>query len=115
MIRPADREDIGLASKLFRSLGDPMRLSIIQILANGERRVTDLVDELGSSQANVSGHLACLKDCGLVSDRPEGRAVFYALAHPELFDLLRTAEALLARSGQEIALCPNDPWDGVPR
>ena len=45
-----------------------MRLAIIEILADGERRVTDLVDVLGSSQPNVSGHLACLKDCGLVAD-----------------------------------------------
>ncbi|HEY8544275.1 MAG TPA: metalloregulator ArsR/SmtB family transcription factor, partial [Acidimicrobiales bacterium] len=76
-------------------------------LATGERRVTDLVAELHTSQPNVSGHLACLKDCGLVTDRPQGRAVWYRLARPELFDLLRSAEALLDATGVEIALCPN--------
>ncbi|MDE0803315.1 MAG: metalloregulator ArsR/SmtB family transcription factor [Acidimicrobiales bacterium] len=105
--RPFERADIGVASRLFRSLGDPMRLAIVEILADGERRVTDLVQELGSSQANVSGHLACLKECGLVIDRPHGRSVFYRLEHEELFDLLRSAEALVARTGDEIALCPN--------
>ena len=105
--RPSERSDVELASKLFRSLGDPMRLAIIEILADGERRVTDLVDVLGSSQPNVSGHLACLKDCGLVADRPQGRAVFYRLAHTELFDILRAGEALLSRTGNDIALCPN--------
>ena len=46
--------------------------------------MVDLVTELGTSQANVSGHLACLKDCGLVAERAQGRANFYRLARPEL-------------------------------
>lgn len=107
MIRPTERPDLTVGAKLFRSLGDPTRLAILQVLTGGERRVTDLVDEVGCSQANISGHLACLKDCGLVVDRPQGRAVYYALASRELFDVLRAAEALLASVGQQIALCPN--------
>ncbi len=106
-IRQTGRPDLALGAKLFRSLGDPMRLAILQVLASGERRVTDLVGEVGSSQANVSGHLACLKDCGLVADRPQGRAVYYSLASAELFDVLRSAETLLASVGHQIALCPN--------
>ncbi|MDE0803757.1 MAG: metalloregulator ArsR/SmtB family transcription factor [Acidimicrobiales bacterium] len=114
---PSERTDIELASKLFRSLGDPMPLAIIEILADGEHRVIDLVHRLDSSQPNVSGHLACLKECGLVTDRPEGRAVRYRLAHDELFDLLRAGETLLSRTGDDIALCPNlvsNPHGAVP-
>ena len=107
MVRPSERDDLALGAKLFRSLGDPMRLAIIELLAGGERRVTDLVTELQTSQPNVSGHLACLKDCGLVLDRPQGRAVLYRLARPELFELLRSAEGVLEAAGQQIALCPN--------
>ena len=84
-----------------------MRLAILQVLAGGERRVTDLVAELGTSQPNVSGHLSCLKECGLVVDRPQGRAVYYGLASEELFEVLRTAELLLQSVGHRIALCPN--------
>lgn len=105
-IRHSERADLALGAKLFRGLGDPMRLAILQILARGEHRVTDLVAALGSSQPNVSGHLACLKDCGLVTDRPQGRAVYYALASDEVFDVLRSAESLLASVGHKIALCP---------
>lgn len=112
-MQQTERPDLALGAKLFRSLGDPMRLAILQVLASGERRVTDLVSEVGSSQANVSGHLACLKDCGLVVDRPQGRAVYYSLASAELFDVLRSAEALLASVGHQIALCPN--YSGGPR
>lgn len=97
--------DVG--AKLFRGLGDATRLAILQSLAAGERRVTDLVAELGMSQSNVSTHLACLKDCGLVADRPEGRAVYYRIATTEVFELLRSAETLLEDVGQKIALCPN--------
>jgi DNA-binding transcriptional ArsR family regulator len=104
-IRRADRSDLTLAAKLFRSLGDPMRLAILQHLTTGEQRVTDLVAELGSSQPNISGHLACLRECGLVVDRPQGRAVFYSLASLELFDILEAAEALLSSVGHQIELC----------
>lgn len=96
--------DVG--AQLFRGLGDPTRLAILQALASGERRVTDLVDEVGTSQPNISAHLACLKDCGLVTDRPAGRAVYYRIATPRLLDLLRSAEALLDDVGQRILLCP---------
>lgn len=82
-----------------------MRLAILQVLAGGERRVTDLVAELGTSQPNVSGHLACLKECGLVVDRPQGRAVYYSLTTADLLDVLRAAETLLASVGHRIELC----------
>jgi ArsR family transcriptional regulator, cadmium/lead-responsive transcriptional repressor len=100
-----------LAAKLFRGLADPTRLGILLALQAGEKRVTDLVAELGSSQANVSGHLACLKDCGLVADRAQGRANFYRLARPELHELLRAAEQLLAGTGHQVELCPNYSGD----
>lgn len=106
-IRSSERPDLALGAKLFRGLGDPMRLAILQVLAGGERRVTDLVAELGTSQPNVSGHLACLKECGLVVDRPQGRAVYYSVATAELFDVLRSAETLLASVGHRIELCGN--------
>jgi ArsR family transcriptional regulator len=97
----------GLASKLFRGLADPTRLAILLTLQAGEQRVVDLVAELGTSQANVSGHLACLKDCGLVADRAQGRANYYRLARPELAALLHAAEELLAATGDNVALCRN--------
>src|SRR3546814_6858459 len=63
---------------------------------------------VGGSQSNVSGHLACLKGCGLVVDRPgERRQVFYRLAGVEVADLLRAAERLLSINGDAIDLCGN--------
>ena len=58
-------------------------------------------------QSNVSGHLACLKDCGLIADRPEGRSVHYRLATTAVVDLLRQAETLLGEIGERVELCEN--------
>ncbi|MBQ1050928.1 winged helix-turn-helix transcriptional regulator [Micromonospora sp. C51] len=94
------------AVALFRSLGDPTRLAILRRLTVSEARVVDLTGELGMAQSTVSKHLACLRDCGLVDYRVEGRQSFYALTRPELLDLLRSAELLLAATGEAVALCP---------
>ena len=94
------------AGALFRGLADLTRLALLQRLARGEARVVDLVAEIGLAQSTVSSHLACLRDCGLVDFRPQGRASVYFLARPELLDLLASAEALLAATGNAVALCP---------
>ena len=91
------------AVALFHSLSDGTRLSIVRRLAEGEARVADLIGELGLAQSTVSAHVACLRDCGLVDGRPEGRQVFYSLARPELMDLLASAETLLAATGNAVA------------
>ena len=90
---------------LFHGLADRNRLAILQRLAGGERRVVDLTEALGLAQGTVSGHLACLRDCGLVVGRPEGRQMFYSIAHPELMDVLVAAEQLLALTGEAVELC----------
>lgn len=95
------------AVTLFHSLADATRLAIVQRLATGEARVADLVGELELAQSTVSAHVACLRDCGLVAGRAQGRQVFYSLARPELLDLLTSAETLLAATGNAVALCPN--------
>jgi DNA-binding transcriptional ArsR family regulator len=103
---PEVREELTPAAALFRSLADPVRLVILQRLAVGEARVVDLTGQLELAQSTVSKHLACLRDCGLVDYRAEGRQSFYFVARPELLDLLRSAEALLAATGSAVALCP---------
>ncbi|MDO3635316.1 ArsR/SmtB family transcription factor [Mycolicibacterium arseniciresistens] len=95
------------AVALFHSLSDSTRLAIVRRLADGEARVVDLIGELGLAQSTVSAHVACLRDCGLVIGRPEGRQMFYSLTRPELMDLLASAETLLAATGNTVALCPN--------
>lgn len=92
---------------LFRSLADPARLAIVRRLAAGEARVAELTRDLGLAQSTVSSHVGCLRDCGLVEGRMDGRRVYYSLARPELLDLLAAAEVLLAATGNAVALCSN--------
>lgn len=79
---------------------------IVRRLAGGPARVTDLVAALGLAQSTVSAHLACLRDCGLVASEPAGRASLFRLTQPALADLLTAAEAVLAATGNAVALCP---------
>lgn len=101
-----ERSALSAAACMFRSLGDPGRLAIIQHLALGEHRVVDLTAHMGLAQSTVSSHLACLRDCGLVTSRPQGRASMFSLAQPELLALLASAERLLAATGDAVVLCP---------
>ncbi len=95
------------AASLFHSLSDPARLVLLQHLALGEHRVVDLQEHLGLAQSTVSAHLACLRDCGLVRSRPQGRASMFSLAAaPELMAVLAAAERLLAVTGDAVQLCP---------
>jgi ArsR family transcriptional regulator, cadmium/lead-responsive transcriptional repressor len=100
------RHELAVAVSLFHALADPTRLAILQRLVAGERRVVDLTVDLGLAQSTVSSHLACLRDCQLIVARPEGRQMFYFLAHLSLLDLLKSAELLLADTGEAVALCP---------
>ena len=94
------------ACALFRGLADPTRLAILLELQADERRVVDLVVALGLPQSTVSTHLACLRDCQLVESRPVGRPSFYRLAATELLGVFEASQALLARTGDAVSLCP---------
>lgn len=102
----APEADVTSAVCLFRGLADPARLAIVRHLALGEHRVVDLTAHLALAQSTVSGHLSCLRECGLVIARAQGRASMYSLARPELIDLLAAAERLLRATGDAVALCP---------
>ncbi|WP_425484424.1 ArsR/SmtB family transcription factor [Cellulomonas humilata] len=101
------QEGLSAAACLFHGFSDPSRLVILQHLALGEHRVVDLVEHLGLAQSTVSKHLVCLRDCGLVSSRAQGRASVFSLTHPEaLMDVFAAAERLLDLTGDAVTLCP---------
>ena len=112
---PVDEAAAPAAACVFRSLGDTTRLAILRRLALGEHRVVELTAHLGLAQSTVSAHLACLRDCGLVTSRPQGRASMWSLATaPELLDVLAAAERLLAAAGDAVVRCPTY-GEPVPR
>lgn len=96
------------AACLFHGFSDRARLVILQHLLLGEHRVVELTEHLGLAQSTVSKHLACLKDCGLVTSRPQGRASVFSVTHPEATTaLLSAAEQLLELTGFAVTLCPD--------
>jgi DNA-binding transcriptional ArsR family regulator len=99
---------LSAAAGLFHGFSDSSRLAIVRHLALGEHRVVDLTEHLGLAQSTVSKHLACLRDCGLVESRPQGRASLFSLTHAEAtLELLTAAERLLGLTGDAVVLCPN--------
>jgi DNA-binding transcriptional ArsR family regulator len=101
-----------LRAKLFRGFADPSRLAILETLRTQERCVSDLVAATGLSQPNVSAHLNCLRECGLVASRQEGRYVHYRLANAEIADILDSADAVLSHLAEQISACVNYTSDG---
>ena len=107
---PARTEpDAALAAAcLFHGLADSSRVAILRHLLLGEHNVRRLTEHLGLAQSTVSGHLACLRDCGLVTSRPVGRSSVFSVTEPALVTaLFATAEQLLAATGDAVVLCPD--------
>ncbi len=71
----------------FRALAVPLRLKILNALRDGERNVTELTQQLGCSQANVSKHLALLAQGGLVEKTSRGTNTYYRITDPKIFRL----------------------------
>ena len=105
MFIAANPQAIQLQAKLFRGFSDPSRLSILDALRNGALTVSDIVQATGLTQSNVSNHLGCLRDCGLVTAKQEGRFVYYALSDKRVGQLLRLADALLADVARGVYEC----------
>lgn len=95
-----------LKAKLFRGFADLSRLTLLEALRVGPQTVTALVEQTGLTQSNVSNHLACLRDCGLVVASTQGRYTLYRLSDARVATLLSLAEALLAETAQGVDACP---------
>ena len=94
-----------VTARFFKGLGEPMRLRILEFLDGGEKSVTEIVEHLGSPQNQVSMHLRCLRWCGYVKTRREGRYVFYSLGDPRVTDILKLAKELLHGSEVYLMTC----------
>ncbi len=77
-----DPELVNVVAARFKVLGEPARLLILNVLQEGERSVSELVERTGRSQPNVSQHLGHLSRAGLVASRRDGSRVLYRVADP---------------------------------
>lgn len=85
-------------ASLFRTLGHPARVRILELLRDGEHAVGALQEALDLDSGGTSQHLAALRRIGLVESRREGTSVFYRAADPRVFALLDIGRELIARS-----------------
>ena len=83
-------EGLALVAGRFRLLSEPLRLQILDRLQQGETSVSQLAEDIGTSQPNVSKHLRLLIEGGLVARRQERTTVFVRVADPSVFELCRT-------------------------
>ena len=105
MLLTVQTQSLGLKAKLFRGFSDPSRLAILESLRGGRRTVTEIVEATGLSQSNVSNHLSCLWDCGLVAREQQGRFVRYRLSDEHVDALLRLADELLSDVAKGVYEC----------
>lgn len=105
MIITSTTSSIDLQAKLFRGFADPSRLGILVALRNGPLTVSEIVEATHLSQPNVSNHLGCLRDCGLVTAEQQGRYVTYHLSDDRVGELIALAESLLADVARGVYEC----------
>ena len=94
-----------VTARFFKGLGDPVRLRILEFLQGGERSVGEIVGHLGLPQNAVSMHLGCLRWCGYVRTRREGRHVFYSLGDSRVTEVVGLAQELLRGSEVYLMTC----------
>lgn len=102
---PAQVSWLTMSAKLLGGLSDPTRLGILQALTTKNMRVVDLCQVTGRAQPNVSMHLACLRDCGLVVGTSKGRETYYSICEPEIVIILEAVEKVIGRVGPQLCEC----------
>lgn len=87
-----------LKAELFKALAHPARVRVLELLAEGERPVSELLADIGLEASHLSQQLAVLRRAGVVTTRREGNAVYYRLADPSVVDLITAARTFLITS-----------------
>ena len=81
-------KDIDRASRSLKAMSHPLRLKILCTLGEGEVSVQDIVDNVGTSQSNISQHLAILRDKDILATRKDANRVYYKISDPRLLQLI---------------------------
>lgn len=109
---PTQMQRLTAQAKLFQALADPTRLVVLRALMNRPLRVVDLCTLTGKAQPNVSAHLACLRQCGLVVGTSRGRETYYSVVEEHLTVMLVASDKVASKLGAQICECPLMPTLG---
>ncbi len=94
-----------LMARFFSGLSHHIRYRLVASLTAGERTVNELAENLGCSQSQISNHLACLRWCGYVRSRQEGRYVYYKVTDKRILEILKLAQSVVAENAEQISTC----------
>jgi ArsR family transcriptional regulator len=84
----AQNEHIEVAARALKAIAHPLRLKILCVLGENEICVQDIVDAVGTSQSNISQHLAILRDKGVLQARKDANRVFYRVGDQRTLELI---------------------------
>ena len=84
-----NEEDIRHASRVLKAMAHPLRLKILCLLGgSSESSVQDIVEQVGTSQSNISQHLSILRDKGILAARKDANKVYYRIGDPKILNLI---------------------------
>ena len=94
-----------ISFKLIHGFSNKTRIQILESIKEKEKTVTQIVEELKGNQSNISQHLACLKGCGIIVGRNEGKYIYYSLRNQHIRDLLTMFDVVLEDVENDVARC----------
>lgn len=99
--------DIDMKVELIHGFSNKTRLEILECIKGQEKTVTQIVAEVKSSQSSISQHLSCLRDCGLIVSRQEGKYVYYSIRNEQIYELLSSFDDVLLAVQNDMKTCEN--------
>jgi DNA-binding transcriptional ArsR family regulator len=100
-----NHEQLDLKVKFIRGFSDKTRLQILESIKEKEKTVSQIVEEIHGNQSNISQHLACLKGCGIIVGRQEGKYVYYSLSNEKIKELLNMFDSVLTIVHEGVEKC----------
>ena len=97
--------DIDMKVKLIHGFSNKTRIQILESIKDQEKTVSQIVEEINGNQSNISQHLACLKGCGIIIGRNEGKYCYYSLRNQHIRDLLTMFDVVLEDVQNDVACC----------
>nr|WP_155112058.1 metalloregulator ArsR/SmtB family transcription factor [Metabacillus mangrovi] len=91
--------------KFLRGFSDKTRIQILEALLDGEKTVSQITEKISGNQSNISQHLACLKGCGIITGRQEGRYSLYRIRNDQIRELLMMFNTVLADIENDVERC----------
>jgi DNA-binding transcriptional ArsR family regulator len=105
LIAEQEKAQNELIAKFFHGLSNPSRLKIAIALLEREKSVSELVEELGMKQSQISNQLSCLKYCGFVAPRQEGKYIYYQVKDERVRQIIHLARQVVADNADHISTC----------